>query len=209
MLSQRGPAGVAYPDMEIRTRRRLVLRVYPLGPHETAAHQPMQFLGGNASTHQCRQRGAFPSVGDQFQGFQLTTRQRHCRHIIPERTEVTTHLDRFRVAKVGRGRVVAAGCTVSDFPAPWACQRGEIQGGAGYGGSIRAYRGTGLDGVSVVASAAELALQNPQTPAHDHWPDLSRPRKVPPTGTCYFVPVSFSGGETDGFEGNTAGFETD
>jgi hypothetical protein len=29
MLSQRGPAGVAYPDMEIRTRRRLALRVYP------------------------------------------------------------------------------------------------------------------------------------------------------------------------------------
>jgi len=70
----------------------------------------------------------------------------------------------------------------------------------------RAYRNTFrhhcTDGVSVVANAAwlslrmigsdaprgrktanQLALQNPQTPAHEHWPDLARRHMLSSTGT--------------------------
>ncbi len=40
-----------------------------------------------------------------------------------------------------------------------------------------------------------------QAPAHEHWPDLARPRMLSSAGRD-FVIVSFFEGETDGFETN-------
>jgi hypothetical protein len=74
-----GTADVAYTKMEIRGRRRLAPRPYPLGSHETVAHQTMQILGGAATTHQCRHRRPFGRVREQFKGFPLATRQHHHR----------------------------------------------------------------------------------------------------------------------------------